>query len=366
MKTKKILSILLALVMTLSLGAVAFAADDGYNWTPIPCSPAGLNNGDYYLDFTDLLTASPDITEAERAAYIAAYNGGTWYIDYDAKKLKGSIVDPNSAPAVVNFDPSMGTVLLMQYDVLRQVGATWTKMEKCQWADPLNLEVLGVVNGDKYVDISNAASGGNDFLTLMQQAEFYINPGSTLLEYKIVFADQTVYLPLMEAYYGSWLTVCPVKTYNDGCNWTLMPKSTAGLNDGDYYIDVQGYVDVMTDENGNPISDTEKQQQLQIWGNADYYADLSQMKLKITLHLPYQDENGNMTTIEQYVPSMYSANYIPLLLKVYHAPQQPPQQNPQNQSGNQSGRPVSIFQRISNFFQRVIDFFRNLFRTFSR
>ena len=360
MKTKKMLSVLLALVMTLSLGAVAFAADDGYNWTPIPCSPAGLNNGDYYLDFTDLLTASPDITEAERAAYIAAYNGGTWYIDYDAKKLKGSIVDPNSAPAVVNFDPSMGTVLLMQFDILRQVGATWTKMEKCQWADPLNLEVLGVVNGDKYVDISNAASGGNDFLTIMQQAEFYVNPGSTLLEYKIVFADQTVYLPLMDEYYGSWLTVCPVKTYNDGCNWTLMPKSTDGLNDGDYYIDVPGYVEVMKDADGNFLSETEKQQQLQIWGDADYYADLSQMKLKITLHVPYQNEDGSITTIEQYVPSMYSGSYIPLLLKVYHAPQQPGTTDQPEYPGTEQQSP-SIFQRILDFFQRIINFFRGLF-----
>lgn len=361
MTTKKILSILLALVMTLSLGAVAFAADDGYDWTPIPTSPAGLNDGDYYLNFTDVFLTSPDIAESERAAYIASYNGGTWYIDYTAKKLKGSIVDPKSALAVVNFDPSMGTVLLMQFDILRQVGATWTKMEKCQWADPLNLEVLGVVNGDKYVDISNAASGGNDFLTLMQQAEFYINPGSTLLEYKIVFADQTVYLPLMEEYYGSWLTVCPVKTYNDGYDWTLMPKSTDGLNDGDYYIDVQGYVDVMKDENGNLLSDTEKQQQLQIWGNADYYADLSQMKLKITLHLPYQDENGNMTTIEQYVPSMYSENYIPLLLKVYHAPQQPSEPESPDQPGDQGGSAVSIWEKIVTFFQRIIEFFRSLF-----
>ena len=352
MKTiKKLTAVILCVLMLLTAGVTAFAAD-GYNWTPIPTSPAGLNAGEYYLDFTDFINSASDISEADRANYIAAYNGGTWFIDYDAKKLKGSIVDPNSAPAVATFDPAMGTVLLMDCDVLRQVGAVWTRMEKCQWADPLNLEVLGVVNGDKYIDISNAASAGNDFLTFVQNAEFYINPGSSLLEYKIVFDGNTVYLPLNDNF-GSVLTVCPVRTYNDGCDWKLMPKSTDGLNDGDYYIDVQGYVDMLKDGNGDPISETEKQQQLQLWGNADYYMDVDRMKLKVTLHMPYEDENGNMTIIDQYVPSMYSANYIPLLVKVYHAPVQ---------NGGSGSGVVSVWSRILTFFNRIIDFFRSLFR----
>ena len=330
-------------------------------WQPIPCSPDGLNNGDYYLDWTDFLTNSniasdSPVDDETLARQIAIYNGGTWFIDYDGKQLKGTIVDPDTQHVIADFTPEMGTSYLMQADIMRQVGATWIKMEKCQWEDPLNLEVLGVVNGDKYVDITGAEAAGLG--EIMREAEFYINPGSSLLEYKIVFGVNTVYLPLMDVHFGSWLTVCPVKTYNDGYNWTLMPKSTDGLNDGDYYIDVQGYVDVMKDENGDPLSETEKQQNLLIWGNADYYADLSQMKLKIRLHLPYQDEEGNMTTIEQYVPSMYSDSYVPLLLKVYHAPEQPGDSEEETQPESPIHR---IMKSIAAFFLRVVEFFKKIF-----
>ena len=114
----------------------------------------------------------------------------------------------------------------------------------------------------------------------------------------------------------------------------------------------------MRDENGDPLGSTAKAEQLVIWSNADYYMDLNQMKLKITLHLPYQDENGNMTTIEQYVPSMYSANYIPLLLKVYHASEQPA--GPE--APEQSESPVrSLVKRIVSFFLRIVDFFKRMF-----
>ena len=369
MTTKKALALFLALLMTLSLGVTALAEDDGYNWTPIPCSPDGLNNGDYYLDWTDFFTVSnaasdSPVDDATLALQIAIYNGGTWFIDYDAKQLKGTIVDPDTQNVIADFTPEMGTAYLMQADIMRQVGATWTKMEKLTTNDPLDLEVLGVVNGDRYVDISNAASGGSTFESIMREAEFYYNPGSSLLEYKIVVGVSTYYLPLMDVHFGSWLTVCPVKTYADGCTWTLMPKSTDGLNDGDYYIDVQGYVDNLKDENGNPLSDAEKQAELQVWGSADYYVDLNQMKFKATLYLPYVDEDGNQTTVKQYVPSTSGDAYIPLLLKVYHAPEQPSDPD-QPEQPDEPTHSESIFQRlmksISSFFLRVVDFIKQLF-----
>ena len=64
-KTRKLLSILLALIMALSLCTVAFAEGEEpgdpaepeivYNWVPIPTSAEGLEKGAYYLDFYDLL-----------------------------------------------------------------------------------------------------------------------------------------------------------------------------------------------------------------------------------------------------------------------------------------------------------------------
>ncbi|MCR5040794.1 MAG: hypothetical protein K6C36_01695 [Clostridia bacterium] len=367
MTTKKALSLLLAILMALSLGVAAFA-DDGGSWTPIPTSPAGLQDGEYYIDFTDFLTLENDhsdapVDNATLALQIAVYNGGTWFFDYNAVALKGSITVPaaytqSGMEETIVFTPEMGAAYILNpmFNVLHEVGASWTKMEKCQWADPLNLEVLGVVNGDKYVDVTGAQA--QEIMNDLGNVEFYINPGSRLMEYKMVFDNNAVYWPLMNENLGSYLDYFVIKTYNDGCNWTLMPKSTDGLSDGDYYIDVQGYVDSLVDENGDPLSDDVKQVELQYWGSADYYADLSQMKLKVTLHLPYQDENGNVTIVDQYIPSMYSGSYIPLLLKVYHEPGQSADPDGETQSESPF---QSILKSIAAFLLRLVNLIKQIF-----
>lgn len=363
MTAKKALSVFLALLMTFSLGVTAFAEDNG-NWKPIPTSPDGLQKGDYYIDFTDFLTLQNEHSDTPvdpqtLALQIAVYNSGTYFFDYNAVALKGSFVVPaayteSGTDETIDFTPEMGTAYILNptFNVLHEVGATWTKMEKCQWADPLNLEVLGVVNGDKYVDVTSAQA--QQIMDDLGNVEFYINPGSRLMEYKMVFDNNAVYWPLMDENFGSYMNYFIVKTYNDGYNWTLMPKSTEGLSDGDYYIDVQGYVDMLKDENGNPLSGAEKQLELQIWSDADYYADLNQMKLKMTLHLPYVDEDGNMTTVTQYIPSMYSDDYIPLLLKVYHASEQ--------QGSGTNNESQGFIKRIVAFFLKIINFFSKMFK----
>ena len=120
-------------------------------------------------------------------------------------------------------------------------------------------------------------------------------------------------------------------------------------------------MDNLTDENGNPLSDAEKQAELQIWSSADYYVDLNQMKLKATLYLPYVDEDGNQTTVKQYLPSTSGDAYIPLLLKVYHAPEQPADPD-ENDDQTQSESPIRrIMKSIAAFFLRVVEFIKKVF-----
>ena len=216
MTTKKILSILLALVMTLSLGAVAFAADDGYNWTPIPTSPEGLADGEYYLDFTNLMTQLAQHDEdsvPDLDAMIAAYNGGTWFFDYDSVKLKGTIVVPaefndSGEDETVELTSEMATSLLTVYagDILHEVGATWIPAAKS--AEGLN-------DGDWYIDLTQTDNA--DLVSLLQQDDVAVyvnsNADSRLMKIKFVVGVTTYYLPLTESSVGSVFERCPLVQY---------------------------------------------------------------------------------------------------------------------------------------------------------
>ena len=82
MKTcKKLLSVLLAVVMLLSLGSFALANSpvDADGWMRVPTSPDGLQDGDLWVDFTYLL--SDQMTEEEQAAALARYNAGEWSVN---------------------------------------------------------------------------------------------------------------------------------------------------------------------------------------------------------------------------------------------------------------------------------------------
>ena len=64
MKTsKKLLSVLLALVLALSCAALAFAEETD-PWVPIPTSPEGLQKGDLWLNFAYLYDGREDMTLA--------------------------------------------------------------------------------------------------------------------------------------------------------------------------------------------------------------------------------------------------------------------------------------------------------------
>ncbi len=195
MKTKKILSVLLALLMTLSLGVIAFA-DDGYNWTSIPTSPDGLNDGDYYLDFDWMRPSlSAELSPAELDRYLATFAAGEFYLDYDAIALKGTVTFSaaeygTDQDSYLFLNPGDGQSEIYLSAGLREVGLQWTEVSKTE---------TGLQEGDWYFDVNamtayvNAHFSAQEAAALLSEMNeslalpeyvIYVNPGSRLMKYR--------------------------------------------------------------------------------------------------------------------------------------------------------------------------------------
>ncbi len=278
MKTKKILSVLLAMLLMFSVGGAALAADDGYSWTPLPGSPDGLNDGDYYVDWTDFLTlmaqeADEPVDPADLAAEISAYNSGEWFFDYDAYALKGTVTIP-AAISETGEDETVECPVesgdqYMRF-VLQEVGAQWIPVAK---------STAGISDGEWYIDLSGAKAKGSDFVTAMRNASFYVNPGSRLMEYKIVLNNEwedTYYLPLYASseLLTDILTTCPIRQFEDNYNWAPVPTSPDGLGHGDIWFDFTWWL-------SDDWTEQEKTEVLNRLNAGTWYVDLAADMVKV-------------------------------------------------------------------------------------
>lgn len=134
MKTKKILSVLLTLLIVFSLGATAFAASN-YNWVQVPTSPAGLQKGAVWFNFAKLFTGS-DMTAAEQAQ-LSRFNAAVWYADFDALMVKCVSSDPNLDGEYTNQHA--------WFNCIEEVGVSWV---------PVSKTLAGLQVGDYYIDIN--------------------------------------------------------------------------------------------------------------------------------------------------------------------------------------------------------------------
>lgn len=178
--TKIILSVLLALVMTLSLGGLAFAegetTEESYNWVAIPTSAEGLQKGDYYLDWAAYAetAADPDAPSDLIVPYLAALNAGEWYIDVDKAVLKGAFTIPAGAmnnPEDNNLEisPEAGAYLLPK--ALREVDLTWA---------PVAYTTEGLQDSDYYLDVDPARARE----IRLEYGLIYVNPNGGLMRMK--------------------------------------------------------------------------------------------------------------------------------------------------------------------------------------
>ena len=289
MTVKRILSVFLALVLALSLGVVAIAAEDGGNWMPIPTSPEGLADGTVYLDFTRFVTETMSsgetpASDAEIARAIQIYISGTWLFNYDEARLKGTITVPADASEsgseeVVDIAADNATAMLPF--ILKEVGAQWLPVAK-------STEFLW--DGDYYIDLDACTPEQINFL---EDVEIFYNPGSTYME--LMFTPdhlQFVYYPLNKDSIGHLVQDLELRTFTDPYTWTPIPTSPDGLADGDYYLDFSFDWDAWSPD--------VRQNRVELFNGGTWYVDHQNKMLRGSFTVPAEmSETG-----EAYVRSI--------------------------------------------------------------
>ncbi len=284
--TKKLLSVLLALVLALSCAAVAFAEEPGDRWDPIPTSPEGLQKGELYLEFNDDWCQGVTQPGQGYAGLHTAecMSAGTWFINLSNFKIKGTYTSlaaytTSGTDETVTVEPS-GYIF---WFAVKEVGVEWlpvaTSMEGLQdgdWYIDVDVfldryidYVIGVYSADddptndmtkeEYLaQFQNEVGDGyaQTFMEEFRQNEFYVNPGGNLYQYRYVshYTNQETGEPVTDSYaypymdnnldpMGAMLKAsvkqytAPTQPEEPGAPWVRIPTSPEGLQKGDLWLD---------------------------------------------------------------------------------------------------------------------------------
>ncbi|MBR3551855.1 MAG: hypothetical protein IKN72_00515 [Clostridia bacterium] len=374
---KKLMSVLLAALMLLSCGVVAFAQE--IHWLPYPIArkdDPNLDNGDYYIDFTDYITelhANDETppTAQELADEIAMYNFGDYTIDETYTYIHGLYytVNEESGGYYANSFPADGTYLAGIVDkVLKRFHFDEAT---CNWTQ-VPTSTAGLHGGNYYIDVQGYVDqltdeNGNPLsptsaeyaqaLAMWSAADYYVDFNQQIIKVTLHFPDGNG--GVIDQYVPANRAMLPMllKVYY---NWTPVPTSTDGLNDGDWYIDVPGFVDQKHHEDGSPLTAEEREAELQMWSRGPYLVDFDQMLLTATVWIPAED--GSL--ISQVVPP--SNELARMMLKQYTAPTTPTEptdpDQPDDPGTTEQPQKQSPWKAIVAFFLRIVNFFKNLFK----
>ncbi len=252
---------------TLETMEVPFTDDWDYEWVSLPTSPDGLEEGDYYLDFSDFFEAAELDNEA-----LAIYNSGEFafvpdqLLFWEKITIPAALSDSGEDEVHELADFAENDAFEFVVYSLRQVGEQWYPVAKT---------TEGLQTGDWYIDLSAADA---ETRAKLSESEIYYNPNGDLLQYKVITPDMQgsnlgMFFPLMtnwvhlyadwygdESYmphpFYSWPEVCPVSQYivPEKTEWIPLPYTTDGLSDGDWYLDLDAFMDMV----GRGKSDEEK------------------------------------------------------------------------------------------------------------
>ena len=206
---------------------------------PLPTSPEGLNDGDYWFDKDGLWAAiSPQMDASEKPLYTEA----SYYLSVDGTILRKTYIfdsgNTSNTDELVLDDPDT-----MCY-FLKQVGADpfegFTLLPKTE--DGLEL-------GDYWFDAALLAKTiGGDIATYYLNTEYYLSEDGNTIRF-FLLGKMNTSLKQEGGYFFNYLRQVGIDP-NAGFN--LLPTSDAGLNEGDYWYDAASLA--ASSDNDEPLT----------------------------------------------------------------------------------------------------------------
>ena len=372
MKTsKKLLSVLLALVIALSLGVTAFAAPN-YNWERVPTSPDSLQKGDVWFNFSKLFTSNP--LTAEEQAVLNRWNAATWYADFDALMVKCVSSDPNLDGEYTNEHAWINCT--------EEVGVNWV---------PVSKTLAGLQVGDYYIDVNvfyqTAEAGYFTYFSAQYAAQysdpmpaataaqlhaksaeitdiqfksdvFAYNPGGNQYHYQFNGMPLPYGRCMVSSGIGDQMMIvvdalaASIRQLDAATAaaspWVNVATSVETAAEGGYYIDFDDPTVMAAMNVNNPTPED-----VAMVKAGDWYADFSRSVVCGKLTENIDGETYTVWTEE----STELFSYVKV--KPASSTEDPgEQENPQPQ---QPQRP-SFWKSIASFFLRLVDFFKKLFK----
>ena len=368
MKTsKKLVSVLLAVVIALSLGVTAFAAP---NYKRVPTSPDGLQKGDVWFNFSKLFTSNP--LTAEEQDQLARFNASDWYADFDALMVKCVSSDPDLSGEYTNQHAWINCI--------EEVGVNWV---------PVSKTLAGLQVGDYYIDVNvfyqTAEAGYFTYFSAQYAAQhsdpmpaataaqlhaksaeitdmqfksdvFAYNPGGNQYHYQLNgmpfpytrcmvepgIADQTMIV--VDALAASIRQLDAATAA--ASPWVKVATFLENAEEGGYYIDFDDPAVMAAMNMNNPTPED-----VAMVKDGEWYADFGRCVVcgKLT-----QVMNGETYTIwtEESTELFTYVKVKPASSTENPGEQENPQPQPQ--------RP-SFWKSIASFFLRLVDFFKKIF-----
>ncbi|MBQ6165434.1 MAG: hypothetical protein IJK23_13265 [Clostridia bacterium] len=342
MTTKKIVSVLLAVLMALSCCVSAFANDG--NWQAIPTSPDGLADGDYYLDFTfDYYDWSPDVRDDR----LAMWNAGEWYVDHDARTVKGSFYVPaemsdTGEAFTQEIDPSTDLYVF----VVVKVGQ-WQRI-------PTSPE--GLENGEYYLDFTYDREAWSP--NVRQPRLDMWNAGEWFVDHTNHMVKGTFTVPAEQSVTGqSFVMVYKPFTQDSHDiyvnalmrvgNWVKIPTSPDGLSAGDLYMDVAALASFL----GTTAADLD---------GVDYYRDAISGDVYLTFDGYYRMYLGDDPAVLACMKEI--VNTDPGTEPETPVEPEQPEDPTEPETPDEPAQQPNFWKRIVSFFLQIIDFFKKLFK----